>query len=66
MHLWDYPKNTKMKEDEEWYLERVLTYGLDGEKLNIDMVKRNWEKIKARIPNNTRAFFELLIWGKPF
>ncbi|MBI4272785.1 hypothetical protein HY621_02960 [Candidatus Uhrbacteria bacterium] len=68
MHLWDYQKTKKktLKKDEIWYLRRMLTYGLNGDKLDEKMVKRNWHEIKDTIPPNTRAVLELLIWDKPF
>lgn len=64
MHNWDYPKDTKLKENEVWYLERMLTYGLNGEKIEREMLLRNFDKIK--IPDDTRKFLELIIWNKPF
>ncbi len=68
MHLWDYPKAKKktLQKNEAWYLRRALTYGLNGDKLDEKMVKRNWDEIKDAIPPNTRAVLELLIWDKPF
>lgn len=64
MHNWDYPKNIDAQKNEVWYLERLLTYGLGGEKIDRKMLERNFDTI--RIPDATRAFFELLLWNKPF
>ncbi len=64
MHNWDYPKTERLKENKKWYLERALTYGLDGEKLNRKLVEKHLKNIK--IPDDTRAFLELLLWDKPF
>ena len=64
MHNWDYPKTKNLKDNEAWYLERLLIYGLNKEKINRAMLERNFNKIK--IPDNTRAFLELLLWNKPF
>lgn len=64
MHNWDYPKTKKLKNNEVWYLERLLIYGLNKEKIDRGMLERNFNKIK--IPDNTRAFLELLLWNKPF
>lgn len=64
MHNWDYPKTETLKEDEKWYLERALTYGLAGEKLKRETVKGHLKNLK--IPEDTRAFLELLLWRKPF
>lgn len=64
MHNWDYPKNKKLKENEVWYLERLLTHGITDEKIDRAMLERNFDLIK--IPEHTRAFFELLLWNKLF
>ena len=55
MHNWDYPKTKNLKNNEVWYLERLLTYGLNKEKINREMLERNFNKIK--IPDNTRTFW---------
>lgn len=64
MHNWDYPRTTDFKNNEVWYLERLLTYGLGDETLDRRMLERNFAKL--RIPEHTRAFLELLLWEKPF
>ena len=64
MHNWDYPNDPGLKQDEVWYLERLLTHGITDEKIDRVMLERNFDTI--RIPENTRAFFELLLWDKPF
>lgn len=64
MHNWDYPNNIDAQKNEVWYFERMLTYGLGGEKIDRAMLERNFDKLK--IPETTRAFFELLLWNKPF
>lgn len=65
MHNWDYKNNAKqLKTNETWYLERLLTYGLGGEKIDRAMLERNFGMLK--IPEHTKTFFELLLWNKPF
>ena len=64
MHNWDYPNHPKLNQDEVWYLERLLTHGITDEKIDHVMLERNFDKLK--IPDHTRAFFELLLWGRPF
>lgn len=64
MHNWDYPKQKNIKKDDKWFLERALTYGPGGEKIDKDALKRHFKDL--RIPEHTRAFFELLLWNKPF
>ena len=64
MHNWDYQKTRDQNTDPVWYLERMLTYGLGEEKLDRALLERHFTEIK--IPEDTRAFFELLLWNKPF
>lgn len=64
MHNWDYPKTEDLIKNKVWYLERLLTFGLNGEKIDKELLEKNFEKIK--IPEDTRAFLELLLWNKPF
>ena len=64
MHNWDYPINQDLKQNEVWYLERLLTHGITNEKIDRAMLERNFDQLK--IPETTRAFFELLLWDKPF
>lgn len=64
MHNWDYPKDENLKKDEKWHLERLLNYGLNGEKLDRALVEKHLPTLN--IPENTRAFLELLLWKKPF
>ena len=64
MHNWDYPKDTAASADPKWRLERLLTYGLGDEQLDREELKQHFEEIK--IPPDTRAFFELLLWNKTF
>ncbi len=63
MHNWDYPK-TSPPADETWRLERLLTYGLNGEKIKQETLEKYFDQLK--IPEDTRAFLELLVWQKPF
>lgn len=64
MHNWDYIKTEDLQNNPVWYLNRLLTYGLNGQKISQAVLKDNWEKIK--IPETTRMFLELLLWDKPF
>lgn len=64
MHNWDYPRDPALTQNEGWYLERLLTYGIGDEKIDRAALERNFDTIK--IPDHTRAFFELLLWNKPF
>lgn len=67
MHNWStdtkklakYPEKYKI-----WKLEQLINYGLDGEKLDKEEVKRAWPKIQERIDKNTKVYLEYLLWGK--
>jgi len=63
MHNWDYPPEN-MKKNEKLFFERLLTYGLGREKINKAKLKKYFRGL--RIPEHTRAFFELLLWKKPY
>lgn len=65
MYNWDYPKDDQdLKKDAKWFLERLLTYGTAGEKIDRALLERHFKELI--IPDDTRAFFELLLWSKPF
>lgn len=64
---WDYAKTEYRKQaaqDERWRLERLINYGLGGEKLDREALKKYLPQLI--IPANKRAFLELLLWNKPF
>lgn len=64
---WDYrDKDYKKQADADpvWRLERLINYGLGDEKLDRHLVEKYLPVL--RIPENRRAFLELLIWDKPF
>lgn len=65
--MWDYTKTEYDKQaaaDPKWRLERLLLYGMNGEKLDRKLLEQYFTELK--IPDNTRAFLELLLWGKQF
>lgn len=55
-----YPKEYKL-----WKLEQLLSYGLDGEKIDKKDVLKNWEYLKTRLDNDKRNLLEFLLWKKP-
>ncbi len=66
-HVWDYSKEAYQKQaaaNPAWHLERLLTYGAGGEKLDKNLLLKHFNAL--HIPENTRVFFELLLWNKPF
>lgn len=50
--------------DPVWNLERRIQYGLAGTKLDRALLEKYLPKL--RIPEDRRAFLELIVWGKPF
>ena len=68
MNVWDYDiKKIDQQNTEQfviWKLERLINYGLGDEKIDVNLLKKYWDNIK--IPENTRAFLEFLIWKKRF
>ena len=64
---WDYDTTEYRKQakaDPKWHLERQINYGLNDEKID----RKNLEKYlpELKIPDEKRAFLELLIWNKKF
>lgn len=64
MHVWDYKIADKKDLSVLWKLERLINYGVDGEKINAKDLKDNWDKLK--IDPNKRDFLKLLLWPKKF
>lgn len=63
---WDYDKKEYKKQakaDPAWALERRINYGGKG-KINRELLKKHLKELK--IPENRRAFLELLLWNKKF
>lgn len=63
MYNWDYdlPKNWKPKTDAEWewYLTRIINYGLNKEKINPVQLRRYLPKLK--IDDHKRDFLQFLL-----
>ena len=64
MYNWNTDLNSfKSKEESTvWKLNQLINFGLNGEKLNLRLVKKYWDKLY--IDANRRKFLSLLIWGK--
>ncbi len=45
-----------------WKLNQLINFGLGGDKLDLNLVKKYWGKLY--IDANRRKFLSLLIWGK--
>jgi hypothetical protein len=64
---WDYDRKAykaQAAKDPVWHLERLINYGLNGERLDAELLAKYLPTL--RIPEDRRAFLELLIWNKPF
>ncbi len=43
-----------------WRLDQLINYGLSGEKINADELKKYWNKIDIDQP--TKEYLEFLLW----
>ncbi len=62
---WDYTAEEYQKQasaDECWRLERLINYGLGNETLPRESLERHLAVLD--IPEERRAFLELLLWGR--
>lgn len=65
--VWDYTKTEYQKQakaDVKWHLERSINYDITTEKLNRKLLEKYLSELN--IPENKRAFLELLLWNKKF
>ena len=63
---WDYTKTEyekQAKADPVWHLERIINEAKD-EKIDRRLLEQYLPQLK--IPENRRAFLELLLWDKKF
>ena len=64
---WDYDKTAYQKQaaaDPLWHMERLINYGLGEEKLDRQLLEKHLHELN--IPEDRRAFLELLLWNKKF
>jgi|GEM_PF-268398 len=47
-----------------WRLTQLINYGLDGEKLDKQVVKDSWPEIKDALDPHKTVYLEYLLWGK--
>lgn len=47
-----------------WRLTQLINYGLDGEKLDREEVKRAWPKIKDQLDPDLRSYLDFLLWPR--
>lgn len=52
-------------EYERWRLLQLINYGLDGEKLELKKLKKNWRKIKKEIlDDNIKKYLQNIVLGQ--
>ena len=64
---WDYNTTEYQKQakaDPKWHLERLINYGLGEEKIDKETLEKYLKDLN--IPDEKRAFLELLIWNRKF
>lgn len=68
MYNWSVDEKAFKKRDPKgyklWRLEQLINYGLDGEKLDEEEVKKAWQKIKDRLDPDIKKYLEFLLWQK--
>lgn len=47
-----------------WKLVQLINYGLDGDKLNKNLVKKSWPEIESQLDPYKKRALEYLIWDK--
>lgn len=58
-------RKTAPGEFQQWKILQLINYGLDGEKLDTKLLKKNWSKIKDKIINDDiRDYLEYVLWPK--
>ena len=56
--------NKKPKNAEIWKLEQAINFGLNGEKLNRELVKKYWDRLC--LDPARKKFLKLLLWPGKF
>ena len=59
-------KREHPKEWRLWRLTQLISYGLDGEKLDEKEVRAAWPKIRKRLDPDKRKVIEFYLWHKPW
>jgi len=67
MYNWSVDTTKLEKHPEQyaiWKLEQLINYGLDGEKIKINLLRKYWSKL--RIDPKKRDALTFLLWGKQY
>ena len=63
MYNWNIDIKTLSKDKEKytiWKLNQLINFGLNGEKLDLEQVKKYWDKLS--LDPKRKKFLSLLIW----
>ena len=67
---WNTDEEQLKKNDPEgykiWRVVQLINYGLDGEKLDITLLKTHWSEIKQKMSLKKRKTLEGLVWNNPW
>ncbi len=59
---------TELKKDEKryviWRLEQMVNFGLNGEKINRDEIKKYWKNLD--LDHNKKKYLKMILWPKQF
>lgn len=67
MHNWSVDENYLKKFPKKyrlWQLEQLISYGLDGEKLDKKEILANWDSLKGRLDSKRKELIEFFLWPK--
>jgi len=68
MFNWNVDEERFKKEDPKgyklWRLTQLINYGLDGEKLDRNEVKKAWSRIEENLDPYKKRLLKFLIWKK--
>ena len=68
MFNWNVDEERFKKEDPKgyklWRLTQLINYGLDGEKLDRNEVKKAWTKIEENLDPYKKRLLKFLLWKK--
>lgn len=56
--------NKKSHQYRIWKLEQLINFGLNGEKLDLSLVKKYWSKLE--LDTQRKKFLKLILWPQQF
>lgn len=67
MYNWDVDLskwNKKSRSYIIWRLQQLINFGLNGEKLDLSLVRKYWSKLE--LDTQRKKFLELILWPQQF